>query len=163
MDNTSGGIPEAAIEQRLRKELSSWLEVCFGNSCFSRRLLETASRWCSDEGVRKLSEIRDVDAVSEFAEALSLDPADPRLLELPSKLKIKSRPPAVTCHQCAQADNMRRGMSEGSVLCPMLCSDTWFRVCEFVGVSKHRLCDECLKEWRLWHHCRRSGLKEIRD
>ena len=127
------------------------LEVCFGNSCLSRRLLETACHWCYDESVRQLSEIRDFDAVSEFAEALSLDPADPRLLELPSKLKKKTRPLAVTCHQCAQADNMRRGMSEGSVLCPMLCSDTWFRVCEFVGVSKHRLCDECLHYLR--HHC----------
>ena len=101
MDDTSGGIPEAAIERRLRKELSSWLGVFFGNSCFSSQLLDTACRWCSDEGVEKLSEIRDADAVSEFAKALSFDPADPRLLRLPSKWKIESSPPAVTCHQCA--------------------------------------------------------------
>ena len=97
MDDTSGGIPEAAIDRRLRKELSSWLGVCFGNSCFSRQLLDTACRWCSDEGVRKLSEIRDFDAVSEFAEALSLDPADPRLLQLPSNFEDEVESPGCTC------------------------------------------------------------------
>ena len=109
-----------AKESCLRKELSSWLGVCNGE------LLETACRWCSDEGVGKLSDIRDADAVSEFAEALSLDPADPRLLRLPSKWEIESSPLAVTCHQCA-----------------LLWSSIWFRACEFVGVSKYRLCDEC--------------------
>ena len=78
-----------AKESCLRKELSSWLGVCNGE------LLETACRWCSDEGVGKLSHIRDADAVSEFAEALSLKPTDRRLLRLPSKWEIKSSPPVV--------------------------------------------------------------------
>ena len=81
MDGTSGGIPEAAIERRLRDELASWLEVGLGKS----RLLDTACRWCFDQGIEKLRHIWEFDMVSELADTLSLSHADPRVLRLQSK------------------------------------------------------------------------------
>ena len=77
----SGGIPSAAIERRLRDELASWLGVGLGKS----RLLDTACRWCFDQGIEKLCHIWEADMVSELADTLSLDPADPRVLRWQSK------------------------------------------------------------------------------
>ena len=79
-------------ERRLRTELSSWLGVGFDDSyvpsaaqLFSRRLLDTACRWCSGKGIGKFTDIRDTDAVSAFASCRQI-------------LKMKSSPLAVRAH-----------------------------------------------------------------
>ena len=91
-------------ERCLRTELASWLGVGFDDSyvpsaaqLFSRRLLDTACRWCSGKGIGKFTDIRDTDAVSAFAKALSLDPSDPRLLQLPSNFEDEVESPGCTC------------------------------------------------------------------
>jgi hypothetical protein len=91
-------------ERCLRTELASWLGVGFDDSyvpsaaqLFSRRLLDTACRWCSGKGIRKFTDIRDTDAVSAFAKALSLDRSDPRLLQLPSNFEDEVESPGCTC------------------------------------------------------------------
>ena len=94
-----GEIPRAPTtavayqERRLRTALSSWLGVDFDDS----RLLDTACRWCSGKGIRKFTDIRDTNAVSAFANALSLDPSDTRLLQLPSNFEDEVESPGCTC------------------------------------------------------------------